>query len=686
MIAVLALMVVGFAVVAAFEAKEQEKEATNFLRVNRVSALLLQSAGDWAVERGATNGALAAADPVSSDVREIIDSRRTAADRAFADAITSLRDGSEMNNQQQIVSTAERAFRDLQASRGQVDAELAKPKADRNASIVSDWVPTITGLIDKESTLRLMLETLVRPPVARTAQLVMLRALAAEMAEYAGRERARLTASIASKRALSNADIAAVSSGRGHIDLAWSAVNVLRVRSDTPSAMVAAIDEAENEYFHTYNDLRNQILTAGETGDYPIDSKEYFRSVTKAINVLLKLATTMGDMAGANAEQNAASSRQQFAITGLIALLALALAAFSLWVAFRRIVTPMTRMTNAMTKLAEGDNTVEIPCRDRRDEIGAMAAAVQVFKDNGIAMDRMRAEQEEMKRAAEQTRRQTMLDLANQFEASVKQVVDVVSSAAAEMQATAQALASTAEETSRQSGLVAAASEQTAVNVQTVAAASEELVASIAEIGRQLHQATEITSRAAEDGQHTNATMQKLGDVAQNIGEVVNLINVIADKTNLLALNATIEAARAGEAGKGFAVVASEVKSLANQTAKATEDIETQVAAIQSETKVAADEIRGICETLIETKGVSSTIAAAVEEQSAATQEISRNVQEAASGTTQISRNVGGVTKAASETGTAANQMLGAAADLARESETLRTEVGKFLATVRAAA
>jgi len=179
--------------------------------------------------------------------------------------------------------------------------------------------------------------------------------------------------------------------------------------------------------------------------------------------------------------------------------------------------------------------------------------------------------------------------------------------------------------------------------------------------------------------------MQKLADVAQKIGEVVSLINEIADQTNLLAPNATIEAARAGEAGKGFAVVASEVKSLANQTANATGNIEAQIAAVQTETKTAVSAIRGICETLRETKVVCSTIAAAVEEQSAATQEISRNVQEAATGTTQISKNVGGVTKAANDTGVAANQMLGAAADLAKQSDVLRNEVGKFLANVRAA-
>jgi methyl-accepting chemotaxis protein len=338
-----------------------------------------------------------------------------------------------------------------------------------------------------------------------------------------------------------------------------------------------------------------------------------------------------------------------------------------------------------MERLASGDKTIEVVGAARRDEIGGMAKAVQVFKDNAIAMDKLRAEQEDLKRQAEIEKRRALHKLADDFEASISGVVTVVSTAAAEMQSTAQSMSATAEETSRQSLSVASAAEQASVNVQTVASAAEELSASIGEIGRQVSQASEIAGKAAEDSRRTDEAVQGLTESAQKIGEVVKLIQEIAGQTNLLALNATIEAARAGEAGKGFSVVASEVKSLANQTAKATDEIRAQIGAIQDRTRTTVEVIHGIRRTIEDINGISATIASAVEEQGAATQEIARNVQQAAAGTGQVSENISGVTSAAGETGAAATQVLGSASELAQQSETLRAEVHKFLATIRAA-
>jgi len=368
----------------------------------------------------------------------------------------------------------------------------------------------------------------------------------------------------------------------------------------------------------------------------------------------------------------------------LIAGGALLLGALIAWLVGRGIIRPVSGMTAAMSRLATGETAVEIPSRDATDEMGAMAKAVEVFKQNAAERARLEVEQA-ADNAAKLGRAQKVDALTRGFEAKVGHLVGALSSAATELHATAQSMAATAEETNRQSAAVASASEQTTANVQTVASATEELASSIQEIGRHVAQSTAISAKAVADAQHTDATVQALAAGAQKIGDVVTLIQNIASQTNLLALNATIEAARAGDAGKGFAVVASEVKSLANQTAKATAEIDGQIAAIRGATGDAVAAIRGITKTIEEINQIATAIAAAVEQQGAATQEISRNVMQAAQGTQDVTSNIGNVKHAATSTGAAAGQVLSAAGDLSRQSEQLTGEVNDFLASLKAA-
>ena len=371
-----------------------------------------------------------------------------------------------------------------------------------------------------------------------------------------------------------------------------------------------------------------------------------------------------------------------YAVVGGGLLLALLLAAS---IAHGAISRPLGRLAALMRRLADGDLTTEVDGQDRKDEIGGMARAVDVFKRNAVAARELEARQKDIEARAAAGRKAEMRALADGFETTVGAIVATVSSASTQLEGAAATLTRTAETTQQLSVGVAAASTQASANVQSVASASEQLSGSVAEIARQVEVSSRIAHEAVTQAAKTDARIAELSHAAARIGDVVKLITAIAEQTNLLALNATIEAARAGEAGKGFAVVASEVKQLAAQTAKATEEIGTQIAGMQAATRDSVVAIKEIGGTIGRISEIASTIAAAVEEQGAATQEISRNIQQAAVGTTQVSRNIDEVNQGAAATGSASGQVFDAARALSSEGGRLNGEVERFLATVRAA-
>jgi methyl-accepting chemotaxis protein len=402
-----------------------------------------------------------------------------------------------------------------------------------------------------------------------------------------------------------------------------------------------------------------------------------------------KLLDEVGKTVRERAEQVAAQLAAQDARSSVISLtlnlLVMVVLLGSAVFAALNIARPVRRIGEVLMELAKGNKAVEIPYAERSDEVGDNARAAMTFRDNLVRIEKMEAEQKRTEAEAAAARKSEMHRLADEFQAAVGGIVDTVSSASSDLEEAAGTLTKTAEVTQQLSGSVAAASEQASANVQSVATATEEMTSSVNEISRQVQESSRIAGEAVRQAQQTDARINELSQAAGRIGDVVKLITAIAEQTNLLALNATIEAARAGEAGRGFAVVASEVKQLASQTGKATEEISAQISGMQAATQDSVAAIKEIGGTIGRIAEIASTIAAAVEEQGAATQEIARNVSQAAKGTGQVASNITDVNRGAGETGTASARVLSSAQSLSAESQHLRAEVEKFVSTVRAA-
>ncbi len=466
------------------------------------------------------------------------------------------------------------------------------------------------------------------------------------------------------------------------------------VQAQGAYARTVVLDEDRKQFdefmalWDAYEKASRTVLDLSANGE-TVSAREY--NSQKALPIALQMDTVLTKLVQWNSD-HAEAAREHAAdvhestrtlTIGVVAggtMLAIVLA----FLIIRTIASGIASVTQPMRRLAQGDLAAQVPFRGHRTELGAIADAVQVFKEALIAK-KQADEAAALEADAKMRRAQKLDELTRRFEMNVSALTQGLASAATEMETTAQSMTSIADQTNRQSIGVASAAEQTSANVQTVAAATEEMSISIQEIAAQVTQSSQIADQAVEGARRTNETVQTLAATAERIGNVVQLINTIAGQTNLLALNATIEAARAGEAGRGFAVVASEVKDLAGQTAKATEEISRQIAGVQQATQDVVSAIHGIAQTIADMSRISTGIAAAIEEQGAATREISRNVQEAARGTEAVTGNIVEVRAGAGETGAAAAQVLGAAQELARHSDSLSREVTEFLTGVKAA-
>jgi methyl-accepting chemotaxis protein len=678
-----AALVITFAI-AAEQALERRAVATRVEAVASISRDLFTAMQNLRVERGTVNTALAGAAPISADTQSDVVALRAKSDAALAVALAKLKrapiSGTEQG-ERQLTSDGEA----LAQLRRAADGAAQQTKDKRPAEISKDWIAGIGKLVDTIDRLSDRLSDDINLSDPFITEMMKIKQLGWAMRDAAGTDRLVVGALIANNKGISPVQQERLAVLQGQVDQAWKAIASDVRPSAIPAPLREAVGQAKQAYFVELAELRKAILEALLAGKpAPVSGEDWVKRSNPGLESLIHVANVAFDLAETHAVEQAAAALRACAVQIGVTLVFLAFGVFTTLFVRRRIARPMADITEAMRAVAAGDLEHEIGFARRSDEIGELAHALGVFRDNAREKARIeaaqRAEQERKER-----RHQAIEQQIAHFEASVGGLLKQLAHAAAEMRSTSESMSQTAEQTGRQAVAADKGAQQASANVQTVATASEELAASIAEIARQVAQASDVAKRASTKSKEADGTMQSLADMAQRIGEVVGLISDIAGQTNLLALNATIEAARAGEAGKGFAVVASEVKSLATQTGKATEDIAAQVAAIQAATRSAVEAIRGVFDVITAVSDISTSIASAIEEQGAATQEISRNTQAAARGTQEVYGNIDGVSQGAAMTGKAAEQVLSAAGELSQGAEQLKAEVGAFLDAIRAA-
>jgi methyl-accepting chemotaxis protein len=636
------------------------------------------------MERLATNNALQAAEPADSAVLAEIERRRKAIRENFTLGLTMIekRDFPDKHN---LLGQLEIALQKANGYRTRADAALKLARDNRSQELRTNYIPVITDQVN--AALKVWFSALYTTAKSdpALARLATIKELGFNMRDIAGLERSNIAQSISAGTPIAVDKVVANAGYRAQVDAMWNQLEHVTLDADTHPAIRAAMATAREHYFRDFRTLADEMKKASDAGGkYTMATLQWVDTTTPQLGKLLDVM-----YAASQASEHVTASALDRSLLNLLIMagalvLVIAIVLACLWIVSTRITQPLLQLCRVTQRLADNDTAVEIPDSGRNDELGMMASALAHFRNSLIETGRLRADQTGLH--AEKEERQRVVTAAIQaFEKTVSGIVRAVSAAATELECAASSLTHTANTTQQLATSVTASSGLASTNVQSVAQATDEMTASIHEISRQVEDSSRIAEEAVKQANRADGSITELSRAAARIGDVVKLITAIAEQTNLLALNATIEAARAGEAGRGFAVVAQEVKALAAQTAKATDEIGTQIAGKQTATQESVSAMKEIGITITRISGISSAIAASIEEQSTAVKDVARNIQHAAQGAAQVSANILNVNRGAGETDAASGQVLSSAQALAGESARLKLEVDKFLATVRAA-
>jgi methyl-accepting chemotaxis protein len=679
------LLVLGALLVPIYKDVRARHESERALRDAQAARIVATALQLVRVERGPIRATLEEPEPASAAVIATTAKLRAKAEAALALVLRECAVVDCVGARKELFTGLPGSINRLAVVRKQVDIALTEPLRTRPANISVDFDTASTGLITRLNTMFNVLGDRIRMFDAQASELIEITHLGWLTRDGIGLERSFLYRSLMADK-LSPEARQRIIELRTQAEVTWGVVRQLAARAGAPQAVVARVKAADQISFEQYDPIRNGVYNALLQGQpIPIASDAFVAKSKSAVDHIADVS----EAALAATEQHVAASLgeadRDLVLQGLLLAIALLAGLFGALIIVHRVTRPIGAITATMRRLADGDSTVEIPGSTRLDEIGAMAAAVEVFKENAVERQRLIADRmAEQQRAADQ-RRLDIRGFADRFEAVLGNIITAVSASAEELEAVAGTLAETMETTKDFAEKVALSSVDASKNVLSVSATTEQMTSSAKEISLQSNQAAAIAREAVTQAENTNAGVAGLSQAAERIGAVVELITNIAEQTNLLALNATIEAARAGSAGRGFAVVASEVKSLANETSKATEEVKIQVVAMQVATEKVATAIKGVASIIGSISKTSEVIYSAVQMQDAATRDIARFTEDAGKRTAEVADNIETVSHKAVEAGSASAQVLSAARVLSRESNKLRSEIEKFLTEVRAA-